>query len=364
MKFRNFLFLGLLALLGVFLAQAPTLAGALVAALALFVVSALLSRPTPQLFATLSATEILQDTLEAFKTRVPMLSRFSTNFGPGEARKGDVIQAHVRTLPGVEDYDATTGYKANADEASGLLTDVGVTLNQHKHVPVKLDYIDSISSRKDLYAKVIGDQAYVLGKSIVDYALGLCTSANVTHGTANPALNWTNESIEAVRTQLNTQKASPTGRWGVIAPAVAAALANDVRCTSKDYYGQLQGSNAYRHFRGVGGFEDIWEYPELASTAAGQATCNGVFGDASLVAVATRIPRMMDPASLGIPNIAAWETATDPDSGLSLLGIRWVDPGTFDIYLTMTLLYGASVGAQGGGANAKTDQGGYRTTES
>lgn len=64
--------------------------------------------------------------------------------------------------------------------------------------------------------------------------------------------------------------------------------------------------------------------------------------------------------SLGIPNIAGVDVVTDPDTGLSLMGIRWMKPGTFDLKLTMTLLWGSAVGRQGGTAGTITDKGGHR----
>lgn len=365
MKLRNVLFLFLLALCAA-LSFAP--AGIIGSLLLLMVVGALLSRQTPQghLMATISATEILQDTLDALKVMVPFMhTAFSTDFQATAARKGDSIIMHIAGLPSVQSYDATSGYEANATEASAMITDVTVALNQHSHVPTKVDYIDQLSSRKDLYAVAIRNMAYVLGKQISDYALGLCTATNVTHGTAQPAAGVSHQSLEAIRTALNTQGAAPVGRFGIISPAYAAALSDDPRCTSRDYYGQIQaGPNAYRQFRGMAGFENIWEYPDLASTSAGNATLNGIFGDKRLVGIATRLPVIQDAGSLGIPNIAAWETVTDPDTGLALTLIRWQKQGTFDLWQTVTCLYGAAVGTAGGAANAIVDKAGYRVTES
>lgn len=62
----------------------------------------------------------------------------------------------------------------------------------------------------------------------------------------------------------------------------------------------------------------------------------------------------------GVPKIASFEVVTDPDSGLSLLCIKWMKAGTFDIYMTMTLLYGCSAGKQTGAAGTKTDYAGHR----
>lgn len=313
--------------------------------------------------ATLSTGEILQDTLMAFKASVPMLSAFSTDFSSRTAVLNDAITAHISGLPAVQDYDATSGYELNNVEADSLLTDVAVTLNRHKHVPVRVKYLTQIASKKNLYAEAIKNQAYVLGKSVVDYALSLVTDANVTNETVESNANTTYDTLETVRSALNTQDASQLGRFGIVNTPFAAKVQSDSRVASADYFGQLNGTGGYRNFRNVAGFENVWEYPDMPANSINLAA---VFGDRRLVTVATRLPDVQGDiaAALGVPVTSRFEVATDPESGLSLLGIYWQKQGTLDVWMTIALLYGVTVGAAGGSANTRTDPAGHKVVTS
>lgn len=369
MKLRVALFL--VALVALIVAVAPTAATATAGLCALGLIMLVLSAPRAgeagYLRATLSATEILQDTLESFKVQFPMLTGpagFGTDFQPKTARKGNTIIAHIRTLPSTQSYDSSSGYEANAAEASSLLTDVPVALDQHIHVPVKIDHIDVLSSQKDLYAGAIADMAFVLGKAVVDDALAEVKAANFSYGDNVTIANTSKTTLNAATKKLNENGNAPRGRFGLVTSDFYNALEEDARLSSRDYHGQMRQANGYGELQNVAGFERVWEYPDLR-TAAGESI-NGFFGGRNAVAIASRVPS--DPsqlaASIGIPAIAKFETVTDPNSGLTLLGIQWMKAGVFDIYLTVALIWGVAAGKQGGTAGTKCDKAGYRVTES
>lgn len=331
--------------------------GPLPAVAVLFVAMALLSLPSARLCVTLTTTEILQDTLDAFKAMVPMLKDgFSTDFSNARSRKGETIIAHISGLPTVQSYDNTSGFDLNWTDADSLLTDVPVVLDQLKHVPVRIKYLTQLASRKNLYQEAIKNYAYVLGKSIVDAALAKVVVANFTHKSVVTPTNYTYETLENVRTSLNDQDAAQFGRFGIVNSAVATALQIDQRIASRDYYSQLNGGSAYRTFKNVAGFANIWEYPDLPTAENLEA----FYGDRRAIVIASRLPDVNDAAStLGIPSIAKFETITDPETGLSLLGISWMKAGTFDTITTIAALYGVAAGAQGGAADSITDKAAY-----
>lgn len=307
--------------------------------------------------ATLSVNEILGLTLEAFKVRFPMINMWTNDFSSGTAKLNDVITAHVAGLPGIESYDSSTGYEANADEASTLITDVPVTLDRLRHVPVKVDYLDQLSSKKDLFKEAISNQAFVLGKSVVDYVLSLVLAANFTYSKTAPAP--TKQDIDSICGTLNTNGNPPIGRNGIVNTLAYNSLESDARIASKDYKGQMRGNSGYGQIQNVSGFDNIWEYPDLPTNSE---NLNGFFGTKNAAVIASRVPQ--DPTqlatSMGIPAIANFATITDPDSGLTFFGIQWMKAGLFDVYVTVALLYGAKAGTQGGSANAITDKAGVR----
>lgn len=309
--------------------------------------------------ATLTNTvELVTDVIDAFKVRFPMLSAMATDFSSEEAKLGDTIRGRVSSVPSAQDYGAN-GYKDNASSANSLTEDVSITLNQHKHVPVKVDYIDQISTKRNLYNEVVGQMAFQLGKTMTDFVLGKVTQANFSHDLAGTTANSDYDALATATKILNANGAQPTGRYGIVNSDVFKSLETDERIASGDYHGQQRGGNAYGVLSNVGGFEAIYEYPDMP---ANSETLTGFFADRSALVIASRVPTDMDAVaqSLGVPSIAKTEIVSDADTGLSFMNITYQDPHTFDMYTTTTVIYGAYAGAEGGTDNSGTDKGGLR----
>lgn len=311
---------------------------------------------------TLSTSKILELVMDAFKVRVPILmNSFATDFSSEQAKLNQTVIARITKLPSAQDYHASTGYKANAAESTALIEDVPVTINQHKHVPIKLDFLDAASTVEsiNLLDESTSNAGYVLGKSIVDYALGLVTSANFSESSAFPEANSDLDMLENVRTDLNSVGANTMGRFGIVNSGVMTALNSDARIASGDYFDQRIGGDSLGHLKNISGFGNIWEYPDMPANAE---NLTSLFGTKESLIVSTRLPNDIEKIaqSAGIPSIAKFDTLTDPDTGLTLLGIEWMEAGTFDLYCTVTVMYGAVAGSQGGSAGDKTDYAGHR----
>lgn len=218
--------------------------------------------------ATLSSTVILQQTLEAFKTLFPFIPNLGTDFSSQPLVKDEQKIAHILTLPSSSTYDGTTGYANGATEASSLLVDVPVTPDTHKHVPLKVSHLNALSERKHELGKSIGNAAYVLGKTMVDSITAKFTGANLSYSVTETTANSDLDVLEQITTDLNGRGVNPMGRIGLVNSAVAQTIALDTRVASRDYYGQLTGASGLRVFRGIAGFEAIFEYPGLAANNA------------------------------------------------------------------------------------------------
>jgi len=300
----------------------------------------------------LAPSEILVQTLDAFKARVPALGMMSTDFSDERARKDQTIRGHIRTLPTVGDYGAN-GYFSNANDAQTLLTDVDLTLDQHKHVSLNLTHLKMLSD--DKRNTQIGDSAYVLGKSIVDAALAKVTAANLTNTEVITIANSDFDALNAARKNLVTQDANVDALYGLVNSDFAETLNADTRIASRDYYRQEATSSGLSVWRGVSGFQEIREYSDLPANGE---NLSAVFFDPRAIVVATRLPSDSTDlaASLGVPNVADTVSVTDPETGLSFLGILHMQPGTLDLYLTVTVLYGTKVGG------TELNNAGYRIT--
>ena len=344
--------------------------GQLLTALAFTLAIGMLLYPTPltrcNMAATLSVPELLQDVLEAFKLTTPELfgpEGFGTDFSSKTAVLGDKITAHIDLLPVAANYDPTAGvgFYSGVQNAETLIADVPVTLNQFKHVPVRVKYLTQLSSKLPLYQRAIKNIGYVLGKLVVDAALAQVAGNFSSKLVINPA-NISLDSMEAIRSQMNIQKVMNTPRWGLGNTTFCGALQNDDRVKSDLFYNELNGNQGFRRFSNLAGFSWVREYPDINLIG------NNIqfFGaDPRAIAVATRRPDFSTNAiaeAMGIPTIMRFEQIEDALSGMSLTGVCWQEPGTGDLIVSAAVLFGIGAGNQGGAAGTITDNAGVVVT--
>jgi len=217
----------------------------------------------------LSPDILLSDTLEAFKTRFPMLRGMSTDFRAEPLKLDTAYTAHIETLPAAATYDTTNGYANGATSARTLLTDVPITVDTHKHVPIKLEHLNAIKDHKQKYDRLVGNCGYVLGKTIVDSViLKGFRNSSFSNTVTDTVANSDRDTLAAICELMNTNEASPFGRIGIVASNVMTSLMADAEIASRDYYGQLAGGNALRVLRGIEGFDAIYEYPGFTGESA------------------------------------------------------------------------------------------------
>lgn len=313
---------------------------------------------------TLTNTEILQDVIAAFKVQVPFLFKIGREFTAETLKKGQSAIAHISQVPTVNSYDAAKGYghSDNTQESKDLVTDISILIDKHEHVDINISYLNSISDKKEVYEEAIHNAGFALARAVVLDLLSKVTAANFSKVSQVDAVNYDRDTLGSIRKQMNTDKASPFGRIGIVNSDAYEGLDADPRIASKDYYGQQTGGSALGQLKNVAGFGEVFEYPELPANGEG---LNGFFFDPRAVAIKTGIPDDISKIAKarGIPEIASFSVETDPDTGLSFLSIEHMKPGTFDIVCTVTLLWGIAAGKQGGTAGALTDLAGHRVVE-
>jgi len=218
---------------------------------------------------TLSAGLILQPVLKAYKTRFPMLFKMGLDLrGSATPLKlNTTYTAHIRTLPSSAAYVAGSGgYKAGATSARTLLTDVPITVDKHRHVPLLWEHLNLIKDHKATWEGAMADAGYVLGKEAVDSVLskGVRNSA-FSNTITETVANSDRDTLAAACEAMNTNHASPFGRIGICSSAFMTSVYGDAEVASRDYYGMLTGSSALRVLRNIEGFEAIYEYPDFPS---------------------------------------------------------------------------------------------------
>ena len=320
-------------------------------------------RPGQCLRVTLSVPELSQLVLEAFKVQTPELFEpggFALDIESKTARLNDKITSHIGAVPTTANYDPTpgVGFASGVQDATDLLTDVPVTLSYFKHVPIRIKWLSQISSKINLSIALM-EQGYALRKLLIDTALGVVLPANFTYQKATDPANINLDTIEAIRSKLNSQKAAPFGRFGIVSTAFAGALQADQRIGSSLFYNMLNGDTAYRRYKNLAGFANVYEYPDFPSTA----NLQGYFGDRRGIIVAVRPIdfAQVTPEALGIPKIMSFTPMVDAETGLPFVAVGWQDPGTGDLYVSIGILFGVAGGNQGGAAAAITDRAGVRS---
>ena len=308
--------------------------------------------------ATLTPKLILADIAKAFAVTAPMLSRVSSDFTSEPLRLNQSAIAHIAKRPDVLDYDYDKGYADNAVESNSLVEDRPLVINRHKHVPIKVSYLQSLQDQKKVYQSAINESACALGKAVVDDGLAQITAANFSQFTAEDLANMDRDILGSVRKSMNKRGAMTSMRTAIVNSDVFEELDADPRIASRDYYGQQTGGEALGMLTGVAGFGQIMEYPDLPN----QENLVGFAFDSRAIAVKTGLPADIEMVrnDLGAPSIARFETITDPDTGLTLLGIFWQVPGTFKMQMSVTLMWGWSVGKIGGAEGAVADYAGHR----
>jgi hypothetical protein len=311
---------------------------------------------------TLSVNEIIKDILDAFKLETPELfgpDGFARDFKSNTAVLGDTVTAKIAHVPSTSAYDrAGGGWKNGAQDVVTLIEDVPVTLNNLRHVPVRISYLTGLATKGvPQYKAAVANIGHALGKYVIDSVIG-ASVVGVSHSVSlNPALVNLDAFDGTLRAQCNSQKMSAGNRWAFISTQLASMLGADDRVRSELYYGQRNGGEGYRVWRNLAGFQWVREYDDVKGFGN---NLGGLMGDNRLACVSVRKIQDMDNVAeeLGVPKVMEFIPLKDQESGLELCGIAWQEQGTGDAFLSAAILFGVGAGNQGGAAGTMTDNAG------
>lgn len=241
--------------------------GPIAAAVAFFVGGYMLtplSAMTGQMCVTLTPTQILALSIQAFKKRVPILSMMGTDFTGMNLILNQPAIARIPTLPSASTYDVTQGgYKYGAALAKSLWTDVQLTIDQWPTVPLRIKHQDLISDATALdYNSNIANGGYILGKSIVDNVLALVGSKRFSQASTFATADFDVDALVAIGEAMNG-KTESNDRYLLVNSAVASVLAVDQRLINSQWFGKEQGGETIRVWRNAFGFREIREYVDL-----------------------------------------------------------------------------------------------------
>lgn len=278
---------------------------------------------------------IVQRTLELLKFEFPMLGRVTTDFSAENARYNQEVNTRIVTVPSVVAYHTTNGYVPTATTT----TDVPVTINAHKSVPIKFDANVLASTFRQLFEEQLPAMHYAIGKDMVDALYALIVTGTFTGTpTTEAEVDFDRTSVIDMGTALTLAGVPLQGRTLLLAPAYYGALMSDsaiVNLAANQRAEIITGNRLPM----IHGFEVI-EAANLPTTG----NLRGFGFSRSALVIAARVPTDVSNAFPGVSGGAVTRVITNPDTGLSVLMIQHVAPVLGHAYLILAWMYGVAAG--------------------
>jgi hypothetical protein len=288
---------------------------------------------------TLAPSLVAQRTLDYLKEMFPPVLRMFMNFTDQRVL---LNQSIITRIPGASAaYDATGGYTAPDLTDS----DVSVAANQFQATSIAFTAAEMSSTNRDFVNEHAAGAANKLGEKILDVMCALFINANYplsSLATEEDATGYDDVTLRGIRKKMNLRKVPTIGRLGIVNSDAFEALSGDSKITTID-----SNPNAHEDFQvapmrlRARGFEII-EYPQLP---ANSIDLNGVFMAPGAVIGVAGVPADANAPGMftNVPNVAAIEYVTDPDTGMSLIQ-RMHKTSNGGIQMDLALLFGFAKG--------------------
>ena len=287
---------------------------------------------------TLAPDVIALDVLQFLLKKYPILTMFATDFSNEPAKFNARVVTRVPVLPAVQSFSQAAGYAGTA----ATTTDVPVTLNNFRHVTLSFFDDEMSSTSRNLVEEQVGVAAAALGKDAADKLIANIIAANFAQHAVTTDASYTRAKLVAARQALVTAGAIGN-KVSILDAAAWAQLAQDPVIINTFNIGVSDASLSFTDgvMNGVGGFDKIVEYADLALT---DATLTGFFGTKSSLVMCGRVPS--DPTAYlpDIPINGIIKNVTDPSTGLTMQ-YRYhyqVDKGRLD--MTLAWIFGTAPG--------------------
>ena len=237
-----------------------------------------LRAPAGSLFTvTLTPIVLLQQTMRALFVKVPALMFFASEFTTERLKLNQQVIGKIRLRPSTSTYDPNNGgYKNGSQKARDLLLDVPFVMDNHIHVTISLNHLNSIADSIVKIEEHMQDSASVIGSSVIRYILGKVSSASFSNGSTYSTANSNKDMLNAVRKSMN-KRGVPDDRFGLVNSDVAEALSGDARITNRyDNSSQNVDGEASVRFNNLAGFKSILEDPKLDAGVGPDLTVSGI----------------------------------------------------------------------------------------
>lgn len=305
---------------------------------------------------TLAGTLVTQRTLELLKFTFPALTAFTTDFSAEPVTFNQTVMTRTIAIPSVVSYNTSTGWSDSTPDTN----DVPVVLDAHRGVQIGINENVLASTVRRLFDELAPAQAYALGKDMVDALYTRITDANFTHNRVSTLANFDRADVVDIATDLNL--------LGVpIGPNMRTLLLYST------YFGQLQKDTAIVQLAAfqrpeiitgqqqngaalainVSSF-NVYDAPNLPTN---NGNVVGFAGSKSALCIVTRVPNDYASVFPGATGGGVVQLVTNPDIGLTVMLVQYVDHKLGKAAQRIALMYGTAAGQGNAGELIKAASG-------
>ena len=273
---------------------------------------------------------IAQDSLTTLLAQFPLVNKFTTDFGGDILNRGESVT--TRLASGVSATDiAASGY-TRSDVSSTAKT---VTLNKHKGFVMGFSDGEVSKGGYDVLRRTfIRPAAHAVVKAVMDDVFALVDGTNFpSTGYNGTVAAFDADAVADISQALTDANVPMAGRTLIVKPALYTSLAKDNSIQAQ----YASGTNApltENLLPRIHGFE-VNQYSALPATIT---NLKGIAVSPEAILIAARLPAT---PTNWYGNVA---TATDAESGLSIQVREWYDGDSGEQKLSMSILYGMTVG--------------------
>ncbi len=278
---------------------------------------------------------VLQRSLSLLKVSFPWLPRISTDFSAVGAKKGQQITTRLRAVPVAQSYVPGVGYPRQY----AAITDVPVTISEHKGVEIAFNADELASTARDLFGEQTEGCHYAIGKALVDTILALLTVENFPYESVEATADVDADTMDTLSAALTGRGVPGAGRIGLLSSAVYRKLGKDTSIVQLAAFQRPQiitDENALPPIKGIQPFEVVG----LPATES----LTGFSGTADSLALATRVPNDYSAAMPDVAGNGTVQIVTNPDTGISAMLVRYVDHKAAEAAWRVALMWGAAKG--------------------
>lgn len=273
---------------------------------------------------------IAQDSLTTLLSQFPLVNKFTTDFGGDILQRGESVTTRIASGVAATDI-AANGY-SRSNVASTAKT---VTLDKHKGFVMGFTDGEVSKGGYDVLRRTfIRPAAHAVVKAVMDDVFALVDGTNFpTTGFNGTIAAFDADAVADISQTLTDLNVPMAGRTLIVKPSLYTSLAKDNSIQAQ----YASGTNApltENLLPRIHGFE-VNQYTALPATIT---NLKGIAVSPEAILIAARLPAT---PTNWYGNVA---TATDAESGLSIQVREWYDGDSGEQKLSMSILYGVTVG--------------------